>query len=655
MGEPIVPPEWQIFTEGTLNIATANRVISTTRPSALNIPFTYPGTNQMIWYLPSGAQFFKFDEACIIMNVQISSANGSFTAFAAGTPISLKPQIAAFLMDQIRFQYGSVDISAPPPRFGKAVYVSQIVEQSADWIGIPGLMGQQGYDDTIVIPDTGQTQNTSGQQYQAPMCTVNSTLNIIDVTTPAATGLTLILGTVGTSAAILNVKGTGIVTGDVITISYNGPGITTTGPVTVTAMSATRKIASFKLGTVAAGIAPLNLVSAAATTTGEAAAITVGTKQLSFYDTQNAGYAIPLVATITTGATTSTITLTGSAGAVAATDIPVATGDAVTVDFFNTVAWQQNSSKFWHLQNMTDNGRVLTLRLRLSDWVDFFKQFKKPLIGSNAQFVMVTPPTTGTASTWGPVTTAQGYLWITDDLFEVPILTPSPPLAKMLERQLAPGNYFDFNVEKIYNQFINTIQTTSTTFAIQQALTEDVLQWAVAVFTPSSYSGVQVSNENCSIVPQNTSTAGTFNPVSKAYLQLNGISYPPDLPYGTLVSDIKRQWQSFLDLCGRNDPELLAPALPFPKWLQDHFFLVWDLRDRPQAIAEKQDNTVSPNLTFVNSFTQNTDVNLVVFQRQDCRFTVTPSKAMSFSKLSSAEVFPRYKGLEQSMPPGANG
>lgn len=164
------------------------------------------------------------------------------------------------------------------------------------------------------------------------------------------------------------------------------------------------------------------------------------------------------------------------------------------------------------------------------------------------------------------------------DLF-LNVKKPSAAVAARIQEALAAGAKTRYQ----YNDF-DTFQFTGNgqTFTITLGVPSYYLTWLALSFRPSSYFADQTAaaptpNVGCSVCPN--PIANDDCPFSQAYITY-GQQIIPAIPYGTSKADLGRMYNTYQECCDTLNPAGQGAIIDYEQWCQNHFIVVFDLRNR---------------------------------------------------------------------------
>jgi len=261
-----------------------------------------------------------------------------------------------------------------------------------------------------------------------------------------------------------------------------------------------------------------------------------------------------------------------------------------------SIALDVGGINFWKRQALTNAGKVVQLRLPLRRIFDFFAGYDKFLYGLPGNIRLTTNfvasnnslcaghlagTTTGAA---GAAITAA-YIWVLDMKLCIPVKTPTPELARSLTEKLSGSSSAAFEWQRLVTQPLQswTVGAESNpTYIATVACPDDPIDFVCIHGQPNNYEGSLVFNSYCSILPASTFAANNATNTSKrwqqAYITINSKQYPT-LPYGSYDSDYGgQQWDTWLELIGRKESELIAGLLTRPQYDQNCQVIPFDVR-----------------------------------------------------------------------------
>jgi hypothetical protein len=632
-----VNPKYAIKTPSYVDTSTRGLRKTFNKPIDFQVPAAWGSQQQVTFNIQSKGLDMDYAEAELNMNLQISSAVGSMVAFPAGTPIAFAPDLAATFVDSFNWGLSTGGtIENPPGGQTDGIFIGDVIEMSNDW-----LIGQQGLQDAMILDDSGETQDTTGQPFMTSNQVVPAAILITDATQAAlATPVpNTMVFTIGTGGALLNVKfptnsigqtGTGsatpiATTADNITIFIqNGA---TQLPVVAAGTTSAQYATSFRLGAFDATNKsyPLFLIGASAWGTGSthetitfyAQSATEGLIPLVFQDISTSP---PTQFTLTSTTTetnlyTSLITTASTVGSLTAQDLVLVTG-------VNQVIKQNTSRGFWARQALTDAGLIWTASIKIKRIISFLRSYRK-VINSGNFFLQLT--TTGNSvnnmiqkASWVP----SGTVWVSDMQLTLTQLQPSTAAERKLDLKI--GETTDFTWIRRRTIKIAPVQINNQSYEVSFVMISEFVEFLIFTFKPTTYFGNQNSNFNASLVPAAGSSLPQ-NPINQAFLQINAGEQVPASSYGQFPSDLAKQFAEVMELEHRKDDELLSGPLNINNYLKNYFFFVFNLSNREQVadFSGNQQGQIQTQFNFQTAFPAQYDVRVTTFSRANGRWTMT--------------------------------
>lgn len=319
------------------------------------------------------------------------------------------------------------------------------------------------------------------------------------------------------------------------------------------------------------------------------------------------------------------ITRANTSGALTSTNV----GASSTAGGYYPVILQSSTdnTNFWLRQALTNqpggpaapgNGVITQCRINLVDFLPVYQSNPIWQKYDTWQLITYTPSNIscmvnhaqyypGTNATVVP----DAKVWLKYLHLMMPTEQPSKYLADQYDKILVPGATFP----KVYNDVailpVGTIASGGNSFVQAFNLTAGLVDWLTFMFVPTSYLTDQKQDRNVSIVPQVSNGECILSTGQINYQQENF----PSIPYGQQLSDNVRMYETWLSLSSRTNVEMWGPCVNFQQFLQNYFFLTFDLRGRAGSSATVA-TIVQPNLVFKNNFSVATTVFGITIKKQ---------------------------------------